>query len=109
MTMKVTVMTHPPPEISFEPSPVQVASEWHVIARYPTGEEEHIAGFLGEAEAQAWLRGEGRREWLAGRGLSEFTELPNKGPPPNVHYTEGDMHGTTEIDPTTQQRPLPRP
>jgi hypothetical protein len=24
-----------------------------------------------------------------------------------VHYTEGDMHGATEVDPTTQQRVMP--
>ncbi|HEX4409984.1 MAG TPA: hypothetical protein VH206_14525 [Xanthobacteraceae bacterium] len=100
-------MTHPPPQITFDTSPVKVDEEWRIVAKHPNGEEQYIAGFIDEAEARVWLSGEGRRKWLAARGYSELPESPDKTSSSHVNYTEGDMHGTTEVDPTTQQRPLP--
>jgi hypothetical protein len=101
------VMTHPPPEISFDPAPVLVGLEWRVIAKHSNGEEQYIAGFADEAEAWSWLRGEPRKKWLLARGYFEPSDAKDKPSGSTVNYTEGDMHGTTEVDPTTQQRPLP--
>ena len=98
-------MTHPPLDITFDPSPALVGSEWRVIAKHSNGEEQYIAGFADEAEAWSWLRGEARGKWLLARGYFEHPNSDDK-PTGSVNYTEGDMHGTTEVDPTTQQRPL---
>jgi hypothetical protein len=100
------VTTHPPPDITFDAAPVLVGSEWRIIAKHSNGEEQYIAGFADEAEAWSWLRGEAREKWLSARG---YFERPNSQDKPSgtVNFTEGDMHGTTEVDPTTQQRPLP--
>jgi hypothetical protein len=43
------------PPIRFDYQPRQVGHEWHVIAIYPTGQEESITGFKSEQEAKDWL------------------------------------------------------
>ena len=49
-------MTNPADKITFEPRPLKVGPEWHVVATYPMGGKEHIKGFRSEAEAMAWMK-----------------------------------------------------
>jgi hypothetical protein len=59
------------PKITFEPKPLKVGPEWHVVATYPRGQKEHITGFHSEAEAIEWIAGEGCQAWLRARGYAE--------------------------------------
>jgi hypothetical protein len=59
------------PKITFEPRPLKVGTEWHVVATYPRGQKEHIAGFHSEAEAIEWIASESCQAWLRARGYTE--------------------------------------
>ena len=59
-------------EMTFEPKPRRIGLEWRVIATYPGGQKEHIAGFANESEAIQWLASNSCQTWrmarLAARG-----------------------------------------
>jgi hypothetical protein len=55
------------PRIKFDSRPLEVGHEWHVVATYPRGQEEHITGFRNEAEAKDWIA-KHSRAWLKKRG-----------------------------------------
>jgi len=38
------------------------------MAIWPSGHPEEITGFKTEAEARAWIAGNGAKAWLRGRG-----------------------------------------
>jgi hypothetical protein len=38
-------MMYPSTTIKFQPLPLNVGMEWHVVVTYPSGHKEHIAGF----------------------------------------------------------------
>jgi hypothetical protein len=57
-------------KIRFDPRPLKVGSEWHVVATYPTGEREHITGFRTEADALDWIDYDSK-DWLKRRGQAE--------------------------------------
>ena len=49
---------------------MRVGNKWHVVAIWPSGHPEEITGFKTEAEARAWIAGDGAKAWLRGRGYS---------------------------------------
>ena len=55
------------PTVKFDACPVQGGGEWHVVATYPRGGEEHIQGFKNETEAKDWIA-KHSRAWLKKRG-----------------------------------------
>jgi len=63
-------MAEPHQSIRINPQPVRVGKEWHVVAIWPSGHAEEITGFKTEAEARAWIAGDGAKAWLRGRGYS---------------------------------------
>jgi len=42
-----------------------------VRAIYPSGQEEHVAGFKTEAEAKEWIEGDLSKRWLRKRGYPD--------------------------------------
>lgn len=64
-------MPHADAKITFEPKPLKAGSEWTIVATYPRGQKEHIAGFHSEEDALDWLASEGCRAWLRARGYAE--------------------------------------
>jgi hypothetical protein len=60
-------MTEQLPSIRFDYQPHQVGNEWHVIAIYPTGQQEAITGFKSEQEAKDWVN----NDTLVNRWLRE--------------------------------------
>jgi hypothetical protein len=44
----------PATTIRFE-AVLKAENEWQVVATFPTGQKQHIAGFRSEAEAVAWI------------------------------------------------------
>jgi hypothetical protein len=68
-------MIEPPPlphgRIRIQPQPFRVGNEWHVKAIWPSGHPEEITGFKTEAEAKAWIVGDGAKEWLRSRGYQD--------------------------------------
>lgn len=58
----------PADKITFEPRPLKVGPEWHVVATYPMGGQEHITGFKSEAEALDWLKSGRSAAWVRARG-----------------------------------------
>jgi hypothetical protein len=44
----------PATTIKFE-ALLKTANEWQVVATFPTGQKQHIAGFKSEAEAVTWI------------------------------------------------------
>ncbi|MDR3420462.1 MAG: hypothetical protein P4L80_04345 [Xanthobacteraceae bacterium] len=56
------------PKITFETKPLKVGPEWHLVATFPSGQQEHITGFKTEAEAIGWLDGSRYQAWLKARG-----------------------------------------
>jgi len=55
------------PSIQFNSYCPELSDEWHVIATYPRGQEEHITGFKNKTEAQDWIA-KHSRAWLKMRG-----------------------------------------
>jgi hypothetical protein len=45
--------------------------EWQIEAHYPGAEIRHIKGFKSKAEADEWLRGTGRIDWLRSQGYAK--------------------------------------
>ena len=60
-------MAQTKPEIIFEPKPRRIGLEWRVVATYPSGQKEHIAGFASEAEATEWLASNSSQAWRMAR------------------------------------------
>jgi oxalate decarboxylase/phosphoglucose isomerase-like protein (cupin superfamily) len=58
-------------KVTFDIKPIKEGSGWYIVATYPGGMQEHIPGFKNEAEAQAWLKGNGRQMWLGARGYAQ--------------------------------------
>ena len=65
------MMAHIVPTMTFDPRPLKLGAEWHIVANYPTGQKEHIAGFHNEEEALDWLASDGCQAWLRARGYAE--------------------------------------
>ena len=42
--------------------PLKLGDEWHVLARHPSGQQEHVRRFKTESEAKNWIA----CEWLSG-------------------------------------------
>jgi hypothetical protein len=61
-------MAEPHQSIRINPQPIKVGNEWRVMAIWPSGHPEEITGFKTEAEARAWIAGDGAKAWLRGRG-----------------------------------------
>jgi len=53
-------------KITFNPKPLKVGAQWHVVDTYPRGQEEHITGFKTEADAKDWLKNDSQA-WLKKR------------------------------------------
>jgi hypothetical protein len=45
--------------------------EWQIEAHYPGAELRHIKGSKSKAEADEWLQGSGRIEWLRSQGYAK--------------------------------------
>ena len=54
-------MAEPHQSIRINPQPIKAGNEWRVMAIWPSGHPEKITGFKTEAEARAWIAGDGRR------------------------------------------------
>jgi hypothetical protein len=61
-------MAEPHQSIRINPQPIKAGNEWRVMAIWPSGHLEEITGFKTEAEARAWIAGDGAKAWLRGRG-----------------------------------------
>ncbi len=61
-------MAEPHQSIRINPQPIKAGNEWRVMAIWPSGHSEEITGFKTEAEARAWIAGNGAKAWLRGRG-----------------------------------------
>jgi hypothetical protein len=48
-------MAKPAGEITLAPQPIKVGTRWHVVGTYPGGQQEHITGFMTEADALDWI------------------------------------------------------
>jgi hypothetical protein len=55
-------------EVTFDPRPINVGVEWCIVATYPSGKKEHIAGFRSDEDAREWFAGRGRQAWLKAGG-----------------------------------------
>jgi hypothetical protein len=64
-------MAEPHQSIRINPQPVKAGNEWHVMALWPSGHPEEITGFESEAEARAWIAGDGAKAWLRSRGYQD--------------------------------------
>jgi hypothetical protein len=53
--------------ITFDPRPLKVGHDWHVVATHPGGEGEHITRFKTEDDAKDWIANESEA-WLKKRG-----------------------------------------
>jgi hypothetical protein len=62
-------MGNPAREIKFDPKPLKVGDEWHIVASWPDGREEHISGFKNEIEAINWIGSSKHLQWLKARGF----------------------------------------
>lgn len=68
-----TVNSHPAVElvkqVGFAHKPLRCGEWWYVVATHPSGQQEDVAGFHSETEAEEWLAGsKGLRAWLKSRG-----------------------------------------
>jgi hypothetical protein len=61
-------MPYPVTTIKFEAIPHKAGTEWQVVATYPTGKKEQIAGFKSEAEAVGWIGSPRCLAWAKSRG-----------------------------------------
>jgi hypothetical protein len=64
-------MAHLREKITIQPQPFQVGKEWHVKAIWPSGHPEAITGFKSEAEAKAWVAGNGAKAWVRSKGYPD--------------------------------------
>ena|SRR5271155_511449 len=63
--------------VAFNPKPIKVGLGWCIVATHSlSGQQEHIIGFHGEAEAAGWLASNGCKAWLRTRG---YSATPNVG------------------------------
>ncbi len=58
-------------KITFEPKPLKVGHAWHIVATYPSQQQEHITGFQTEAAAEEWLASDKCQAWLKARGYAK--------------------------------------
>ena len=58
-------------KVVFDTKPLKVGDGWYIVVTYPSGMQEHIPGFPGEAEAEKWLAGIGCQMWLRARGYNQ--------------------------------------
>jgi hypothetical protein len=63
-------MGKPIGKMTFDPRPLKVGTQWHVVGTYPRGQQEHITGFKTEAEALDWIVNESKA-WLKKRGYGD--------------------------------------
>jgi hypothetical protein len=71
----------PATAIRFE-AVLKVENEWQVVANFPTGQKQHIAGFTSEAEAVTWIGSPRCLAWIKGAGLRMTTPWgANERPP----------------------------
>jgi len=61
-------MAEPHQSIRINPQPIKAGNGWRVMAICPSGHPEEITSFKTEAEARAWIAGDGAKAWLRGRG-----------------------------------------
>ena len=64
----LTLMAKNASKVTFDPKPLKSGTGWYVVATYPSGQQEHIAGFKSESEADEWLAGNRCQAWLKARG-----------------------------------------
>jgi hypothetical protein len=57
----------PATAIRFE-AVLKAENEWQVVATFPTGQKQHIAGFKSEAEAMSWIGSPRRLAWIRVQG-----------------------------------------
>jgi hypothetical protein len=57
----------PATAIRFE-AVLKAENEWQVVATFPTGQKQHIAGFRSEAEAVAWIGSPRCLAWIKVQG-----------------------------------------
>ena len=70
-SLHIDTMPKYAPTITFDPQPLQVGHEWHVVAIYPSGQQQHITGFKTEEEARRWITS-GSEAWLKERGYGNI-------------------------------------
>ena len=56
--------------ITFDPRPLKIGHEWHVVVTYPSGQQEQITGFKTEADAQNWITNDSQA-WLKKRDYAD--------------------------------------
>ena len=61
-------MMYPSTTIKFQPLPLNVGMEWHVVVTYRSGHKEHIAGFKHQTEAINWIGSPPCMQWVKERG-----------------------------------------
>lgn len=49
---------------------MKVEEEWHVVAAYPSGQQDHVTGFVSEADAKNWITTI-LKAWLKKRGYGD--------------------------------------
>jgi hypothetical protein len=54
---------------------VKLGDEWHVLARHPSGQQEHVRRFKSEREAKNWIARESKA-WLKKRRMVSRGGLP---------------------------------
>lgn len=60
-------------QVAFARNPLRCGEWWCVVATHPSGQQEDVAGFHSEAEAEEWLAGSrGLRAWLKSRGYTDW-------------------------------------
>lgn len=57
----------PATTVKFE-AMLKAGIEWQVVATYPTGQKEHIGGFMSEAEAVTWIGSPRCLAWIRVQG-----------------------------------------
>jgi hypothetical protein len=57
--------------ITFELKPLKVGNAWHIVATYPSQQQEYITGFQTEAAAEEWLASNKCQAWLKARGYAK--------------------------------------
>jgi hypothetical protein len=50
--------------------PVKLGDEWYVLARHPSGQQEHVRRFKTESEAKYWIARKSKA-WLKKRGYAD--------------------------------------
>jgi hypothetical protein len=59
-----------PPAVHVYNRSTKLGDEWYVLARHPSGQQEHVRRFKTESEAKYWIARKSKA-WLKKRGYAD--------------------------------------